>query len=112
MSSFDVLREIEYAIRDIVMLSKTRYIMLRAKKLVAVNPRLEKVLTPKVGWALNYILSEYQRRGLIKILEIQRGHFIKYYVYIEDAYREYVKQLDQQRQAHNRQHRRRPQQQS
>jgi hypothetical protein len=96
MNTFDFLREIEYAIRDIVLASKTRYIMLRAKKLVAVNPKLEKVLTLKVGWALSYILSEYQAHGLIKILEIQQGHFIKYYVYIEDAYFEYAKQLEKQ----------------
>jgi hypothetical protein len=96
MNTFDILREIEYAIRDVVKASRTRYIMLRAKKLAVSNPKLEKVFTPKIGWALSYILSEYQARGLIKILEIQQKHFAKYYVYIEDSYFEYIKQLEEQ----------------
>jgi thermostable 8-oxoguanine DNA glycosylase len=99
MSSFDVLKEIEYAIKKIVTSSKTRYIMLRAKKLVKANPRLKKYLTPKTGWGLSYILSEYQRRGLIRILETQQGHSMKFYIYVEDAYYDYARQLEQQLQA-------------
>jgi len=96
MSSFDVLREVEYAIRDIVTSSKTRYIMLRAKKLAAVRPTLRKVITPKTGWALSYILSEYQKRGLIRILEAKHGHVMKFFIYVEDSYYDYAKQLEQQ----------------
>jgi hypothetical protein len=99
MNTFDILQEIEYAIRDIVLASKTRYIMLRARKLVAVNPKLKKVLTPKTGWALNYILREYEKRGLIKILDVEHGHVMKYYVYVTDKYREYAEHLEKQQKA-------------
>jgi len=99
MSSFDVLKEIEYAIKKIVTSSKTRYIMLRAKKLAAVNPKLRRVITPKTGWGLSYILSEYQKRGLIRIISAEKGHIMKYYIYVEDAYFEYIKRLEQQLQA-------------
>ena len=99
MSSFDVLKEIEYAIKKIVTSSKTRYIMLRAKKLVKANPSLEKYLTPKVGWGLSFVLSKYQQEGLIKILGTQRGHVMKFFIYVEDEYFDYARQLEQQLQA-------------
>ena len=99
MDSFDVIREVEYAIRDIVLNTKTRYVMLRTRKLVAVNPRLEKMTIPKAGWALSYILREYERRGLIKIIHVKKGHVMKFFIHVEDGYFDYIKQLDQQLQA-------------
>ena len=96
MTYFNVLLEVEKAIKEIVLASKTRYIMLRAKKLAAVNPKLRRVITPKTGWGLSYILSEYQKRGLIRIISAEKGHIMKYYIYIEDAYYEYIKRLEQQ----------------
>jgi len=96
----DVIELVEDTVKEIVTKSKTRYIMLKTKRLVHVNPRLRTATVPKVGWALSYVLWKYQQQGLVKILYEKKGHTAKFYIYVTDTYYEQLeKQLQPQTQA-------------
>jgi hypothetical protein len=93
MSIVDIRKEVELAIKTIVLNSYTRFIYFRADKLKKANPQLRSVYTSHIGKIMNQVLHEYHGKGLIKILGIKRNHVTKFYVKVLKPYFDYAKKL-------------------
>jgi len=93
MSVIDIRREVELAIKTIVLSSYTRYVYLRADKVKKVNPRLRDTYVSYIGKIMNKILHEYEEKGLIKILGVKRNHVSKFYLEVLKPYFDYAEKI-------------------